>query len=144
MAQDAPLHKGETPGKFIINRGFMVDEEFFDNETFKLPLILKKLASDTCESHKEKLERFFLVCDDATFTKVGGLIDPEKQTHEEFFKLYNACCNVRVEKMQIRKEQAPEEPQTQGWSCSIFWASWLASEADFLVSRVPIRKSSND
>lgn len=42
----------------------MVVDEYFTNEKYSLPLIVKKLAGESEHTHQERVKLYLLACDD--------------------------------------------------------------------------------
>ena len=61
---DAPLHDKEEPKDFIVVKKFMLVNEYFENEKYALPIMLKKLAGESEIVHQERVRKFLLACDD--------------------------------------------------------------------------------
>ena len=54
----------------------MVLEEYFTNEKYALPPLLKKLTGETEQNHEERVRKYLLACDDQRFSDVANIIDP--------------------------------------------------------------------
>lgn len=70
------LKEKEVPEVHLIERKFMMVDEYFTNEKFKLPFILKKLPNESEIQHQERVNKFLIACDSQTFTEIGFLINP--------------------------------------------------------------------
>ena len=76
---DPPLTSSEEPAHFILDKKFMIVDEFFTHERHPLPKILKKLAGESEICHQERVKKYLLACDDTTFCQYANMIDPENQ-----------------------------------------------------------------
>ena len=85
---DLPLKDGEEPPHFMMEKKFMLVDEYFKQGPHKLPLILKKLATENEYQHREKVRMYLMACDDVTFTNISYIIDPENQFQLGFYNLY--------------------------------------------------------
>tara|TARA_B110000305_G_C18872262_1_gene373711 strand:- start:30 stop:335 length:306 start_codon:yes stop_codon:yes gene_type:complete len=74
---DPPLKEGEIPEQFMVEKKFMVVEEYFTHEKYCLPPICRKLAGETEFTHQERVKRYLLACDDSRFSDIGHIINAE-------------------------------------------------------------------
>ena len=74
---DGPLSENEKPERYVVEKKFMVLDEYFTNERYGLPSLLKKLAGETESNHEERVRKYLLACDDQRFSDVANLIDPQ-------------------------------------------------------------------
>lgn len=96
---DGPLQENEKPAPFVVEKKFMVLEEYFTNEKYALPPLLKKLAGETESNHEERVRKYLLACDDQRFSDVANLIDPQNEFQLGFFNLYNEIQALRISRI---------------------------------------------
>lgn len=116
---DLPLEKGDIPEEHVIQKKFMVVEEYFKEG--QLPLILKKLAGETEFNYRQRVKMFLLACSDDYFTNIANLINPENIFQQGFFELYTEVTVQRVQQKQespLRVSKKASEPHNL--KCSIF------------------------
>ena len=113
---DPPLIAGEEPIQFIVEKKFMIVDEYFTHPQYPLPKILKKLAGESELVHQERVKKYLIACDDTTFSGIANMIDPENQFQMGFFNLYNDAMGQRIN---LRQTQSPEE-EKKGLRCNIF------------------------
>lgn len=65
---DPPLQDGEVPKEFILQKKFMMIDDYFNNEGNSLPLILKRIAGETEHTHKQRVQMYLMACPDTKFT----------------------------------------------------------------------------
>lgn len=110
---DPPLVQGEQPVEYIIEKKFMLIDEYFQHPQFKLPLMLKKLSHESEISHREKVKKYLLACPDTMFTEYAHLINPESQFQMGFYNLYNEVTHLRAERQSTKEEE-------KKFKCTIF------------------------
>ena len=74
---DPPVKDDEIPNLLMVEKKFMVVEEYFTHEKYCLPPICRKLASETEFTHQERVKRYLLACDDCRFSDIGHIINAE-------------------------------------------------------------------
>jgi len=92
---DAPLDEREEPTIQMIEKKFMLVEEYFTHDRYALPLMIKKISGESEYDHQERVRRFLMACDDQRFTDIAFLINPENQFQQGFYKLYTEVTGVR-------------------------------------------------
>jgi len=95
---DPILEEQELPIEFIIDKKFMMVDEFFKNDICKLPLILNKIAGESEATHQERVKMYLLACPDTKFSEIAEIINPENVFHQGFFNLYNEVTKIRAER----------------------------------------------
>jgi hypothetical protein len=74
-----------VPKEHIITKKFMLVGEFFTDPLNKLPLILKRMACEAEDSHRQRVKMYLQACPDTKFTDFADLIDPQNVYHNGFF-----------------------------------------------------------
>ena len=69
----------------------MMVDEFFNSSNVRLPIILKKMAGEDEDNHRDRVRMYMLACPDNKFSDIADLIDPQNDYHTGFFNLYNEC-----------------------------------------------------
>ena len=68
---DQPLEENEVPKEYIIEKKFMVLDEYFKNEKCSLPFILKQIAGESEDTHKTRARMYLLACSDQNFSDIA-------------------------------------------------------------------------
>lgn len=92
---DPPLKERQEPEVQMMEKKFMLVEEYFTHERYALPLMIKKISGESEFDHLERVKRFLMACDDQRFTDIAFLINPENQFQQGFYKLYTEVTAVR-------------------------------------------------
>ena len=92
---DPPLKENQEPAIQMMEKKFMLVEEYFANERFALPLMMKRISGESESDHQERVKRFLIACDDQRFTDIAFLINPENQFQQGFYKLYTEVTAIR-------------------------------------------------
>ena len=74
---DPPLKDKQEPAIQMMEKKFMLVEEYFQHDRYALPLMLKKMSGESEHDHQERVKRFLIACDDQRFTDIAFLINPE-------------------------------------------------------------------
>lgn len=83
------LQNGEVPDFFQIQKHFTIIPYYLANEFCRLPPLTKKLPNELEKSHRERVEKYLLACDEQRFTEIAQIIDPGDEIQMGFFNLYN-------------------------------------------------------
>jgi|DEB0MinimDraft_12_1074336.scaffolds.fasta_scaffold149251_1 hypothetical protein len=73
---DSPLADGELPVEFYTEKRFMLVDEYFQNDTCKLPSMLRKMAGELETMHEHRVKMYLLACPDTKFSDIAEIIDP--------------------------------------------------------------------
>lgn len=92
---DPPLKDKQEPAIQMMEKKFMLVEEYFQHDRYALPLMLKKMSGESEHDHQERVKRFLIACDDQRFTDIAFLINPENQFQQGFYKLYSEVTGIR-------------------------------------------------
>lgn len=74
---DLALSDKEVPLDFMIEKKFMLVDEYFKHERYPMPAIMKKRAEESELSHRERVKQLLLAFDSKTFTEISFIINPD-------------------------------------------------------------------
>ena len=60
--------------------------------------MFKKFPNENESSHKERVQKYLLACDEKHFTELAHLIDPSDENQTGFFNLYNDVQELRLKR----------------------------------------------